>query len=77
VASVRERTIPNELPQLAGEVSANFCEYRVSRGQRDGSLRPYSMFSRAVVSVEHKLKAVIRTKLQTFNYVRQVLYFCG
>jgi hypothetical protein len=27
-------------------VIANFCGYRVPRGQRDGSLWPYSRFSR-------------------------------
>jgi hypothetical protein len=46
VASVRERTIPAERSPLIGEVSANFCTQRVSRGQRDGSFRPYSRFSR-------------------------------
>jgi hypothetical protein len=45
VASVRERTIPIERPQLVGEVSANFCGCRVLRGQRDVSPRPYSRFS--------------------------------
>jgi hypothetical protein len=29
-----------------GEASANFCRLRASRGQRDGSLRPYFLFSR-------------------------------
>jgi hypothetical protein len=29
-----------------GEVSANFCGYRVPSGQRDGSLRQYSRLSR-------------------------------
>jgi hypothetical protein len=29
-----------------GEVSANFCGQRLPRGQRDGSLRPYSRISR-------------------------------
>jgi hypothetical protein len=43
---VRERTIPTERPPLAGEVIANFCGLRVPRGQRDGSLQPYSRFSR-------------------------------
>jgi hypothetical protein len=33
-------------PPLVGEVSANFCSYRVPRGQCDGSLRSYSWFSR-------------------------------
>jgi hypothetical protein len=46
MAWVRERTIPTERPPLVDEVSANFCWYRVSRGQRDGFLRPYSRFSR-------------------------------
>jgi hypothetical protein len=43
---VREQTIPTERPPLVGEVSANFCGYWVPRDQRDGSLRPYSRFSR-------------------------------
>jgi hypothetical protein len=46
LAWVRERTITTERPPLVGEVSVNFCGYRVSRGQRDGSLRPYSRLSR-------------------------------
>jgi hypothetical protein len=29
-------------PPLVGEVSANFCGYRVLRGHRNGSLRQYS-----------------------------------
>jgi hypothetical protein len=32
--------IPTERPPLVGEISANICEYRVSRGQRNGSPRP-------------------------------------
>jgi hypothetical protein len=43
---VRERTTPTERPPLVGEVIANFCGERVPCGQRDGSLRPYSRFSR-------------------------------
>jgi hypothetical protein len=43
---VRERTIPTERPPPVGEVIANFCGQRVQRGQRDGSLTPYSRFSR-------------------------------
>jgi hypothetical protein len=35
-----------EQPQLVGEVSAYFCGYKVPRGQRNGSLRPYSRISR-------------------------------
>jgi hypothetical protein len=34
VAFVRERTIPTERPPLVGEVNANFCGYRVPRGQQ-------------------------------------------
>jgi hypothetical protein len=43
---VREQTIPTKRPPLVGEVIANFCGYRVPRGQRDGSLRPYSRLYR-------------------------------
>jgi hypothetical protein len=46
VACVHDRTIQIERPPLIGEVSANFCGWRVPRGQRDGSLRPYSRISR-------------------------------
>jgi hypothetical protein len=46
VALVRKRTTPAERPPLVGEVSANFCGWRVSCGQRSGSPRPYSRFSR-------------------------------
>jgi hypothetical protein len=44
MASVHKRTIPTERPPLVSEVSANFL--RVTRGQRDESLRPYSRISR-------------------------------
>jgi hypothetical protein len=44
VALVRKRAIPTERPPLVGEVTANFCGQRVSRGQRKGSPRPYSRF---------------------------------
>ena len=40
VAIVRERTIPTERPPPVGEVSANFADRGVSRGQRNGSPRP-------------------------------------
>jgi hypothetical protein len=43
VTLVRERTIPTERPPLVGEVIANFCGQRVSRGQRDGF--PWSLIS--------------------------------
>jgi hypothetical protein len=46
VAWVRECTIPTERQSLVGEVSAKFCGYRVPRGQREESLRPYSWFLR-------------------------------
>jgi hypothetical protein len=46
MALVRKRTIPTERPPVVGEVSANFSGLWVSRGQRDGSLRPYSRISR-------------------------------
>jgi hypothetical protein len=46
VALVPEQTILTERPPLVTEVSANFCGYRVLRGQRNGSPRPYSPFSR-------------------------------
>jgi hypothetical protein len=44
VALVRERTIPIERPPLVSEVSSNSCGYRVSNGQRNGSLRPFLGF---------------------------------
>jgi hypothetical protein len=44
VVWVRERTMPTERLPHVGEVSANVCGCRVPRGQRDGSLRPYSRF---------------------------------
>jgi hypothetical protein len=43
---VRERTIPTERPPLVDEVIANFLRIEGSTCQRDGSLRPYSRFSR-------------------------------
>jgi hypothetical protein len=46
VVLVGERTTPTELPALVGEVIINFCGRRVSLGQRDESLLPYSRFSR-------------------------------
>jgi hypothetical protein len=36
----------DERPLFVCEVIANFCRQRVSRGQRDESLRPYCRFSR-------------------------------
>jgi hypothetical protein len=40
VVLVRKRSIPTERPPLVGEVSADFCGYRVLRGQRNESPRP-------------------------------------
>jgi hypothetical protein len=37
---------PTEWPPLVDEVSANFCGYEVLRGQHNGSVRPYFLFSR-------------------------------
>jgi hypothetical protein len=42
---IRKRSIQTERPPLVGEVSANFCGYRVSRGQRNGSSRSLIRFS--------------------------------
>jgi hypothetical protein len=39
VALVLRRTIPTERPPHVGEVSANFCGFGVSSGQRNGSPR--------------------------------------
>jgi hypothetical protein len=39
-------TKPTERPPLVDEVGADLCGLREPRGQRDGSLRPYSRFSR-------------------------------
>jgi hypothetical protein len=44
VAVVRKRTIPTERPPLVGEVSANFCRYRVLRGQLNEFPRPLISF---------------------------------
>jgi hypothetical protein len=40
---VREGTEPTERPPRVGEAIANLRGKRVPRGQRDGSLRPYSL----------------------------------
>jgi hypothetical protein len=40
VAMVRERIIPTDGKPLVGEVSVNYCEKRVARGQRGGYLQP-------------------------------------
>jgi hypothetical protein len=41
---VRKQFIVTERQSLVGEVSANICGWRVPRGERDGFLRPYSLF---------------------------------
>jgi hypothetical protein len=46
VALILKRTMPTERLPLLGKVSANFCGLRVSHGQRNGSLRPYSRISK-------------------------------
>jgi hypothetical protein len=51
---IRERTIPSERLPLAAEVSINFWGYRMPRGQLDGSLRPYSRFSKAAATISSK-----------------------
>jgi hypothetical protein len=65
VVSVLKRTIPTERPPLVGEVSANFCGYRVPRDQRDRSLRPYSRISRP---------RIILSVLQNCNFVVVMAY---
>jgi hypothetical protein len=45
VVLVCERIILIKRPPLVGEVSANFCGYRVQRGQCYGSLWPYFRLS--------------------------------
>jgi hypothetical protein len=43
---VRERTTPTERPTLCQRSDCQLLRIEVPRGQRDGSLRPYSRFSR-------------------------------
>jgi hypothetical protein len=69
VAWVRELTVPTERPPLAGEVSANFCGLRVSRGQCDGSLRQCSGFSR----LEPLLFFQVAPQLYSRGWVNSVL----
>jgi hypothetical protein len=40
MALARKRTIPTKQPPLVGEVSANFCRWMMSRGQRNRFPRP-------------------------------------
>jgi hypothetical protein len=46
VSLVRQRSVPTEPPPHFGDIGAHFRVSRVPRGQRDGSLRPYSRLSR-------------------------------
>jgi hypothetical protein len=80
VAWVCERTTSTERLPLVGEVSANFCGKRVPRGQRDGSLGPYSRFSRKPVttSVGYNIKCKFEARsrqLQVFYlYIYTSIY---
>ena len=44
MALVRKRTIPTERPPPVGEVVPTFAGRGVSRGQRNESPRPFSVF---------------------------------
>jgi hypothetical protein len=46
VVWVREWTIPSKRPPLVGKVRGQLLRIKMPRGQRDGSLRPYSQISR-------------------------------
>jgi hypothetical protein len=61
VALVRERTTLIARPPLVGEVSVNFCGYRVSRGQRDESPQQYPR----LLSCTHE---AVWTSLQTHYF---------
>jgi hypothetical protein len=76
VTLARKRTIPTERPPLVREVSANFCGQRLSRGQRNGSLRPYSLFSRSGWWYKdvHILKAMLITVSQDSTICIQTGY---
>jgi hypothetical protein len=64
VALARERTMPTERPPHVGEVSANFCRQRMSHGQRNGSPRPYSRFSRPEPLLFHSSSSsIVLTRL--------------
>jgi hypothetical protein len=70
LALVRERTIPSERPPLVGEVNTNFCGWWVSRGQRDGSPRPYSLLYRSELVGLHDLI----TYLQFIIMIHMTIY---
>jgi hypothetical protein len=74
-----ERTISTERPPFVGEVSANFCRYRVPRGQRDGSLRPHSRFYRPDEIVKNKILSEQRPSLKaldcsSYNFALELAY---
>jgi hypothetical protein len=73
VAWVREWTMPSERPPLVGEVSANFCGYRVPRGRRDGSLRPIIMLANSI-SYEFRLVASYFLPLRSKYFPRQSVW---
>jgi hypothetical protein len=74
---VHERSIQTERPPLVGEVIANFLRIEVPYGQRDGSLRPYSRFSRQ----EPLLFYQVAPQLYSWGWVDTVpdplLFFSG
>jgi hypothetical protein len=81
VALARKRTMPTERPPFVGEVSARFCGYRVSRGHRNGSPRPYSRFYRPEIlltvstNFEHSENNLVSMRLSfgVTNYKRVFL----
>jgi hypothetical protein len=74
---VSERTIPTEPPLLVGEVIANFCGYKVPRGQRDGSLRPYSRFSRQEALLFYKVAPQLYSRGWVDTVPDPLLFFSG
>jgi hypothetical protein len=62
--------MPTERPPLVGEVIANFCGLRLPRGQRDGSLRPYSRFSR-----QEPLLFYNHTNFVRWNCSEEITYY--
>jgi hypothetical protein len=70
---VRNRTIPTERPPLVGEVSANFCGYRVSHGQRNGSPRPLIRFSWPEPLLFHSSSSSVMCTAITVRKVTELL----
>jgi hypothetical protein len=77
---VRERPIATERPPLVGEVTANFCGKRVPRGQRDGSLRPYSRFTRQEPLLFYQVAPQLYSVVLFFTFKKSIsyseLFFC-